>query len=201
MFNDQEYNESVLLRQLAEGNEEAFRKLFLAYKDKLYTYICKLSGSAETAEDMVHDVFLKLWEKREALPDIDNLNAYLYQISRNKSINLFRRMAKETLILSEIGRDEGIPGSLEGENRLIHADVLASIREAVDKLTPQQRQVFLLSRQNGLKINEIARKLGITERTVTNHMSQALRFLREELSRQYGPSAIIIYALYNLSTN
>lgn len=201
MFNDQEYNESVLLRQLAEGNEEAFRKLFLAYKDKLYTYICKLSGSAETAEDMVHDVFLKLWEKREALPDIDNLNAYLYQISRNKSINLFRRMAKETLILSEIGRDEGIPGSLEGENRLIHADVLASIREAVDKLTPQQRQVFLLSRQNGLKINEIARKLGITERTVTNHMSQALRFLREELSRQYGPSAVIIYALYNLSTN
>lgn len=201
MFNDQEYNESVLLKQLAEGNEEAFRKLFLAYKDKLYTYICKLSGSAETAEDMVHDVFLKLWEKREALPDIDNLNAYLYQISRNKSINLFRRMAKETLILSEIGRDEGIPGSLEGENRLIHADVLASIREAVDKLTPQQRQVFLLSRQNGLKINEIARKLGITERTVTNHMSQALRFLREELSRQYGPSAVIIYALYNLSTN
>jgi RNA polymerase sigma-70 factor (ECF subfamily) len=201
LFNDQEYNESVLLRQLAEGNEEAFRKLFLAYKDKLYTYICKLSGSAETAEDMVHDVFLKLWEKREALPDIDNLNAYLYQISRNKSINLFRRMAKETLILSEIGRDEGIPGSLEGENRLIHADVLASIREAVDKLTPQQRQVFLLSRQNGLKINEIARKLGITERTVTNHMSQALRFLREELSRQYGPSAVIIYALYNLSTN
>jgi len=201
LFNDQEYNESVLLKQLAEGNEEAFRKLFLAYKDKLYTYICKLSGSAETAEDMVHDVFLKLWEKREALPDIDNLNAYLYQISRNKSINLFRRMAKETLILSEIGRDEGIPGSLEGENRLIHADVLASIREAVDKLTPQQRQVFLLSRQNGLKINEIARKLGITERTVTNHMSQALRFLREELSRQYGPSAVIIYALYNLSTN
>lgn len=199
MTNDYLYDEPRLLQQLAEGSEEAFRELFLAYRDKLYTYIYKISGSAEAAEDTVHDVFITLWEKRANLPQINNLNAYLYRIARNRSINLFRRMAKETLILAEIGRDQGLPTGLEGEDRITHAEVLASIREAVDKLTPQQRQVFLLSRQKGLKIREIAQELSITERTVINHMSQALRFLRAEIGHQYGTSAIIIYVLHNLT--
>lgn len=188
-----------MLRQLAEGSEDAFRALFYAYRDKLYTYIAKLSGSEEAAEDTVHDVFLKLWTKRAELPEIDNLNAYLYSIARNMSINLFRRMAKETLILSEIGREQGLEAGFEGEDRIIHAEVLATIKAAIDKLTPQQRQVFLMSRQQGLKIAEIAQQLDLAERTVKNHIHEALRFLREEIGRSYGPNAIIIYALYNLT--
>lgn len=199
MTNEPVYNEPELLRQLAEGSEQAFRALFLAYKDKLYTYVLKLSGSPETAEDTVHEVFLKLWTKRAEIPQIDNLNAYLYGIARNQSINIFRRMAKETLILSEIGRDQGMDTGFEGEDRITHAEVLASIRVAVDQLTPQQRHVFIMSRQQGLRIAEIARELGIAERTVKNHLHEALRFLREEMGRQYGPNAIIIYALYQLT--
>lgn len=188
-----------MLRQLAQGSEEAFRSLFHAYRDKLYNYVVKLSGSVQTAEDTVHDVFLKLWERRATLPDMYNLDAYLYRMARNKSIDIFRLVAKEGLMLSEIGRERGTEAGFEGEDRVTHREVLAAIREAVDKLTPQQRQVFLLSRQQGLKTGEIARQLGIAERTAKNHLSEALRFLRGEMGRQYGPNAVIIFALYNLA--
>lgn len=193
------YDEKELLRQLSQGSEDAFRALFYAYRDKLYTYIVKLSGSEKEAEDTVHDVFLKLWTKRADLPEIDNLNAYLYSIARNMSINLFRRMAKETLILSEIGREQGLETGFEGEDRITHAELLATIKEAVDKLTPHQRQVFLMSRQQELKIAEIAERLNIAEQTVKNRITEALKLLREDIGRHYGPNAVIIYALYNLT--
>lgn len=188
-----------MLRQLAAGSEDAFRTLFRAYRDKLYNYVVKLSGSAQTAEDTVHDIFLKLWEKKAELPEMYNLDAYLYRMARNRSLDVFRRVAREGLILSEIGRDQGLEAGFEGEDRITHQEVLEAIRIAVNKLTPQQRQVFLLSRQQGLKIGEIAHQLEIAERTAKNHLSQALGFLREEIGRTYGPNAIIIFALYNLT--
>ncbi len=199
MIHGQLYNEKELLRQLAEGSEAAFRTLFLAYRDKLYTYVAKVSGSEEAAEDVVHEVFLKLWSKRAELPEIENLNAYLYRIARNDSINLFRRMAKETLILSEIGREQGLETGFEGEDRITHAEVLATIKEAVEKLTPQQRQVFLMSREQGLKVSEISQQLNIAEQTVKNRITEALKALRADIGRVYGPHAIIIYTLYNLT--
>jgi RNA polymerase sigma-70 factor (family 1) len=195
----QPYNEQELLRQLADGSENAFRALFHAYRDKLYNYVVKLCGSTETAEDTVHDVFLKLWEKKAELPEMYNLDAYLYRMARNKSIDVFRLVAREGLMLSEIGREQGLKTGFEGEDRITHQEVLDAIKIAVNKLTPQQRQVFLMSRQQGLKIGEIARQLEIAERTAKNHLSEALRFLREEMGQQYGPNAIIIFALYNLT--
>ena len=200
MINPQPYNERELLQQLAAGNENAFRTLFLAYRDKLYNYVVKLSGSAETAEDTVHDVFLKLWAKRAQLPEMYNLDAYLYRMVRNRSIDIFRLVAKEGLMVEEIGRDQGQDAGFEGEDRITHREVLDAIQKAVSNLTPQQRQVFLMSRQQGLKIGEIARQLNIAERTAKNHLSEALRFLRAEMGRQYGPNALIIFALYNLAT-
>jgi RNA polymerase sigma-70 factor (ECF subfamily) len=189
----------MLLQQLSVGSEEAFRTLFKAYRDKLYTYILKLSGSVETAEDIVHDVFLKLWVRRERLTEIENLNNYLYRMAHNQALTVFRRMAKETLILAEIQKGQGLETGFEGEDQITHREVLAFIRQAVDQLTPQQKQVFLMSREQGLKLGEIARRLDISERTVKNHISKALRFLREEIGGSFGANAIILYVIFNLS--
>ena len=199
LIKEQPYNEQELLLQLAAGSGDAFRTLFHAYRDKLYNYIYQLSGSAETAEDTVHEIFLKLWEKRAELPEMYNLNAYLYRMARNKSLNIFRQTAKEHLMLSEIGRGEGKEAGFEGEDRIIHQEVLQAIEKAVNKLTRKQREIFLLSRHQGLKIKEIALQLKIEEKTVKNHLWQALQTVREEIGEQYGLNAIIIFALYKLS--
>lgn len=193
------YNEQELLRQLAEGSEDAFRVLFHAYRHKLYAYILKLSGSAETASDTVNEIFLRIWQRREQAEQIGSLGSYLFRMAHNEAYQIFRRRAKETLILAELQKEKGMQAGFEGEDRVTHREVLAFIRGAVNKLTPQQKQVFLLSREQGMRLAEIAERLQISERTVKNHMTSAMKFLREEMRGQYGDLATILLLLYPLA--
>lgn len=183
--------------RVAEGNEEAFSHLFHHYRGKLYHYILTITDSREAAEDTVHDVFLRLWEGRTSLPSIERLSPYLYRMCHNRAISGLRRMAKETLILAEL-RQEGLP-LIPDADPTSQKEVLKFIQRAVDQLSPQQRKVFMLSRQDGLKHEEIADRLGISVNTVRTHLGAALRFLREEIGRAYGPMATAIWVVYQLS--
>lgn len=193
------HNERALLLQVAEGSEVAFRTLFNNYRSKLYTYILRLSRSNEVAEDTVHDVFLKLWENRTTLHQIENLNAYLYRMAHNKAYTVFKRRAKETLILAVLEKEQS--GVHQGgiDDGITTKEVRAFIQQAVGKLTPQQKKVFLLSRQEGLTLEEIAHTLHIAPNTAKNHLVEALRLLREEINNTYGAQAIAIYVIYNLT--
>ena len=101
----QPYNEKELLLQLANGSEKAFTAIFYHYRGKLYHYIFTITSSREMAEDTVHDVFLKIWNARQKLASIENMNAYLYRVCHNEAISGLRRMAKETLILAELQQE------------------------------------------------------------------------------------------------
>ncbi len=191
-------NEKELIQQLAEGSEVAFEKLFNAYRNRLYAYVLKLSGSTETASDTVHKVFLQVWQRREKFKEIENFGSYLYRMAQNDVFQAFRQRAKERLMLAELRKDQVSIASFEGEDRIAHQEVLNFIREVVDQLTPQQKQVFLLSREQGMKLSEIAGQLQISERTVKNHISSALRTLREELHGRFGELATAIIILYQL---
>lgn len=152
-------NEKDLLAQVSKGDEHAFRKLFSAYRGKLYSYVYKITESKETAEDTVHDVFLKLWLGREKLPEIQHLNAYLYRMAHNHVYNGLRRMAKKTLVMAELERQSGYETS-DPDDKLVRKEVRQFINQAVNKLTPQQREVFQMSRELGLKplLSEINKK-------------------------------------------
>jgi RNA polymerase sigma factor (sigma-70 family) len=107
-------------------------------------------------------------------------------------------MATETLILSELKKVQPEQSGEQPSEQLIAKEVRDFIAAAVDRLTPQQRLVFLMSREKGLKQREIAEELGLSIRTVKKHMVDALRFLREEVGNTYGPYAAAIYILYHL---
>lgn len=128
---------------------------------------------------------------------IENMNAYLFRICHNRAITGLRRMAKETLILSEL-QQENIP-FLSHADPACQKEIRDSIQQAVNRLSPQQRQVFLLSRQDGLKHKQIAEQLGVSINTVKTHLGQALRFLREEIGQQYGLQATAIWVIYQFS--
>lgn len=102
------YQEKDLIQQFRAGSEAAFSALFRHYRGRLYHYILTLTASREMAEDTVHDVFLKIWNNREPLAGINNMNAYLFRVCHNQAISGLRRMARETLILAEryIGDDK-----------------------------------------------------------------------------------------------
>ena len=177
MFASDIYQENDLILQVARGDENAFARLFTLYSDKLYSFIVSLSGSGQVAEDIVQDVFLKIWQKKEGLSSIENFNCYIFRMAHNHVLNILKRVAKETLILSELAYQ-----SQPGTDTLLdieYKDIQQVYREAIETLPPQQRLIFKLSRESGLKQQEIASKLNISISTVKSHMTQAFRSLRK----------------------
>jgi RNA polymerase sigma-70 factor (ECF subfamily) len=198
LTNDLLYNERELLVQVSESNEIAFRQLFDAYRAKLYFYILKITESKESAEDTVHDVFLKLWINREQLPEIQNLNAYLYRMAHNHAYNGLRKMAKETLVMAELEKGSWYESS-DPNDKLVRKEVRQFIHDAVNRLTPQQQAIFKMSREEGLKQEEIARRLNISIFTVKKHLTDGLNHLRKEISDSYGTHAAALYIMYCLT--
>lgn len=188
------YNEKELLRWSAEGNEAAFASLFRIYRHKLYGFLLRATGSPETTEDVIQDVFLKLWKDRANLVHIDQFGGYVYRMAQNRVINSLKRMAKETLILEELGKVQTFAAS-NAEDRLSEKETNNSLHSALDKLTPKQKLVFTLSREQGLKHDEIAAFLKISPSTVNNHMIEALRQLRQQLSVSPETCCLLLIAL------
>lgn len=185
------------MQQVAQGDEEAFRLIFNTYRPRLYNYMLRLSKSQEAAEDIVQDVFLKIWQGREKLPAVEHFSGFLFQVARNQAYTIFQRRSKEVLILAALKNNDQTTASPNAEEHLAYREVQEFIRQATEKLTPQQKQVFLMSREQGMKHDEIARQLHITTRTVTNHISEALRFLKEEIrNNSYMIILFIVHQLY-----
>lgn len=179
------YNEKELMQQAAQDSEAAFTTLFHLYKNRLYGYILRLTDSPEMAEDVVQDVFMKLWKNRAGLVEIDHFRGYLFRMAQHHAINAFKRMAAETLLLAD--------KSLQPATMMTHAeealelkDVQQLLHKVVAKLPPQQKLVYTLSREQGLKHEEIAASLSISLSTVNKHMVQALRAIREQLNSYAG---------------
>jgi RNA polymerase sigma-70 factor (family 1) len=187
-----------LLREIAAGNETAFRQLFEANRRKIFSYILKLTDSRELAEDGLQDIFLKIWTLREKLLEIKNINAYLHRMAHNHAYHGFRRMARESLVLDQL-KQSGVTASPDPGADLLSKEVKTYIQNLVDRLTPRQREILLLSRENGLKHEEIAIRLGLSRDTVKKHMVDALRFLREELKDIYGTTAVAIFVVFYLA--
>ncbi|HMR82858.1 MAG TPA: RNA polymerase sigma-70 factor [Niabella sp.] len=193
-----QFADKDLLQQVAGGSEAAFQQLFDHFRSKLYTYAHRLTRSQEEAEDTIHDVFLKIWERRERLTEISSFDSYLFRMAHNHIYNGFQRRNKETLILAVLEKEQSESAISTAEDRLLTADVKKSIDAAIEKLTPHQRQVFLLSRQQGFSHEEIAGQLNIALQTVKNHITSSLRTIREELGKEYGSLAVAIFVLYNI---
>jgi RNA polymerase sigma-70 factor (ECF subfamily) len=185
------YTEAEWLGQLANHDENAFAHLFHAYRNKLYSFILHLSGSSALAEDILQEVFLKIWRDRTRLTGIDNFNAYLFRMAQNQAINVLRRQSREAQILAEIKRisAEGV----HGDDILSAKEVQTLLHKALNNLPPQQRRVYELGRDQGLKYESIAAEMNISVSTVRNHMVQALKSIREYLQNAYPSS--ILYAL------
>jgi RNA polymerase sigma-70 factor (family 1) len=189
--------ESDILYRLQKGDEEAFTSLFYAYKDKLFAYIYSFTKSTEVAEDIIQDIFMKIWNNREKLSEIDNLSAFLYRIAQNRAIDELRRFSRDTLAMNEmLGSDgEGAMVTTPYEE-MISQEVAKSYREAVNHLPPQQQKVFMMHKEQGRPIQEIADEMNISYFTVQSHMKKAIANMRKYLNDNYPGLLIIIMAYF-----
>ena len=149
----------------------------------------------------MQDIFLQLWTMREKLPGINNLNAYLHKSASHAAYRSLERLAKEELVIHYLKIKSGAPEQGDTANvfnQVLSKEIRGQVQQLVDQLTPRQREVFLLSRENGLKNEEIAQRLGIGYESVKSHLADALKFLRRELKKQYGWQATAIFVVYQL---
>ena len=169
--------EQDLLKRIADGDEAAFRELYDRSWNRLYSFAISWLKSGILAEDVVQDIFLKLWIRRAELNAIKNADNYLFILCRNAVLNLMEKNA-----VRQKGGEE-IASSLESpllpDAALQLKEMKTTINQLVEKLPTQQRLIYKMSREEGLTHDEIAQRLGILKETVKNHMVRALNTLRK----------------------
>lgn len=193
------YNEPELLLQVAAGSEDAFRQLFRQYQSRLYTYALKLTRSHELAEDILQEIFLSLWHRRATLPGISHFQAYIYRMAHNEAYHGVRRLAREQLVMHMLSADSNEVAIDQSDRPLLSREIRQHIERLCDQLSPKQREVFRMSKEQGMKLQEIADRMNISINTVKTHLKEAIQFLRSELGKQYGPEALAIFVIWQLS--
>lgn len=169
--------ERDLLEKIAERNEFAFGTIYNQYRKKIYTFALRLLKSKQMAEEVVQESFLKIWMMGDALNKISNIEAFLVTLARNRSLDALRKQQRESkagFTQSNLWTEE----HNETEETILLNDTRGLLQSGIDLLPPQQKLVYLLCHQDGLKYEEAAERLNLSPLTVKTHMQHALRFLR-----------------------
>ena len=184
-----------LLRLIAQGCEQSFRKLYDLYAGKVYTMAIVYLRSPMEVQDVLQEIFVKIWEKRASLVEIDNFPAYLHVITRNLLIN--RLQKKIPVFTQDESSLQAIPDDRHLQQQLDHRELATLISRAITQLPPRQQQVYRLSREQGLNHQQIAKELGLSYDTVREHMSKALKNIRAILEKQYGQLGLLLWLLWH----
>ena len=175
-----------LLDRLRADDQTAFDAIFRAHYAALVGLAEGMLRSRAAAEDVVQEVMLELWRRRGEVVIQESLRAYLVRSTRNRSLNQIRHANVQRRADPELARDEAV--SPTGASLLVASELRQAITAAVAELPPGCREVFMLSRSQGLRYAEIASTLGISVKTVESQMGKALRHLRSRLA-QWLPEA------------
>ena len=169
-----------LQRRLGRGDEKAFADIYDRYAGKCVIFIDSLVKDETVAKDLAHDIFIKIWTRREIVSKAESLDAYIFRMARNAVMDLFHsRAIARRYLASETLRQDGI--AVEGDAKIDEDELQLLIYRSVEAMPPQRRRVFRMSRYYGIPNIKIAEELGIDIRTVENHLTAALRSLRMAL--------------------
>lgn len=188
------YNDKELFRLISEGDETAFRMLFRRYVPELRPLILHLTKTAAVTDDIIQETFLRLWISRDKLPEIDVPRSWLLRIAFHLSFSWLRKQVVHHKAIDAIASDytREQPASTTEETMVFNA-MMKQVSAAVAQLPPQAKRIYLLSRERGLKIPEIAGELSISPNTVKNSLVRSLQFIRKqlELSGHLFPAVVV----------
>lgn len=170
-------NEQELLAGIARGDERAFKIIYDHYRPLVYSFSYKYLKSRERSEEVVQEIFLKLWRLGGQLLQVNNLENYILAMSRNRSMDFLRRMkleaAKQDSLLYNVD-----DYSNNTEDTILLKDTRKVLEEGIELLPPQQKLVYTLCHIEGRRQDEVAKELQLSPETVKRHMKLALKFLR-----------------------
>lgn len=192
---------TLLFQQFKQGSTKALEELFSRTFPRLFDFANKITKDGQVAEDILQDVFIKLWENKERIESI-NIEGYLYRLVRNQCLDYIRFIkviSEQEVELDSIQKFEElyrIDFIRDEPYLLIQEELKKQIEETIDALPPRCREVFILSKIEGLKNREIAERLQINIKNVERHLARATQTFRERFQNDL-PLGIIILVLKN----
>ncbi len=170
----------ILINHLKLGNPKAFELLFLKYHKKLYYFCFKTLRNKEESEGLVQNIFMEIWANRGRIDVNRSFYGYLFKIAKNKLYNHLRKSINEKVYKEYIiYRNDSIENKTDID--LDFKEISNILNEIINKLPPRRKQIFCLSRNEGLTYKEIGKKLNISENTVDTQIRNALDFIREKI--------------------
>ena len=170
-----------IIRKFKEGDAVAFDAIYHMYSKKLYNFACGLLKDPDSAGELVQEVFVNLWEKRNQIDTQFNFENYIFTITYNSIRKFFRKKSMENKVKDFLLKNS--PEAIENtDDSIIFDELLVLANQTIEKLPPKRKTVYKLSRQEEMSIKEIAGKLNISTRTAESHLAKALKFLKEELA-------------------
>src|SRR5674476_30769 len=188
-------NEALLVRNLSKGNLLAFNTLYKEYSGRLYRFALGYLKSEEEAEELVQEVFTKIWEKRSDLKKELSFKSFLFTIA----FNIIRKHFRTKAYLSEYFKTRISDDiDMKTSQKITYDSLYQYITELVNQLPERRKEIFIKSRFEGLSINEIAEKLKISHKTVENQLTDALKFIRTNLNRENIPVILFFFLFISL---
>lgn len=191
------YTDEELLALVAGGDEGAFNSLFERYRQPLYYFLLRHTKSPGIAEELVTDIFMKLWTGRELTARIEHLSAFLYKIAYHKAMSFLRTTARHAKLNKLYVQRAGNAEAPVPDDIAIHNELKQLILQAVNQLPPQRKLIYQLSREEGLSHDQIAEALHISRNTVSNSITSATRSIARHLeAHSTGKAALSVFILF-----
>jgi RNA polymerase sigma-70 factor (ECF subfamily) len=185
-------NDADLAHRIKFGEKEAFQELYGRYVQKIYHFSLSYLNNETDAEELVQDVFLKVWEKREMLDSSQNIKAYIFKIAINTIYDFIRRKNIESAF-NDFAKENYETSSNNTWDTVILEEMKTVLNKLVCKMPEQRRRVYTLSKEKGFSNEEIAIKLNLSKRTVENQLYRAISFLKVQLKNESALALLFFY--------
>ena len=169
--------------KIAEGDEAAFRELFHQYAELVRKNLYSITKSVAATDDMVQETFLRVWLYRDKLPGIGNFRSWVLHIAYNLGFTYLRNIKTHQKLVGQLQVAAPDPMQYEPEQATRFIMLSGLVKQTIEKLPKQQKKIYVLSRELGLKPRAIAVQLGLSESTVKNTLTRALKNIRDALSK------------------
>ena len=191
-------SEFELLSEVQQGDEKAFEALFDIYKDKIYAFSYKILKSKDLADDIVIEVFAKIWKGREFIQPGLTFQAYLFKITKNHIVNFLNKASSDSRVQEQLLISVNYYRS-STEEEIIYNEYLTLAKQVINQMPKRRRQVFKLKTEQGMSYEQIASHLGVSKNTVKSHLTAATTHLRSVFNMYPDKTAMLLLVfLYNL---
>ena len=182
-----------LLLLIREDDMVAFYQLYERYSRRLYGFVLRYIKQEADAEEIVQEVFIKIWEKRKTIDVYSSFESFLFTVAYNATISQFRKRASEKKYLEHLKSLQQVERAPDLTDEIHFNELNEKVQALLNELTPRQKEIFQLSREQGLAHDEIAKKLDISVNTVKKHITNTLAFLKSRIDNSQMFNLLFFY--------